>query len=66
MKLMSNHARSRRLDDLGSREIKLGTKNPVPEAAGNTKAVLVVGEMMLQVILLEFSVVQRKARGKRY
>jgi len=42
-----------RLHDLGLSHIELGAKHPVPEAAGDAEAVLVVGEVVLEVVLLE-------------
>lgn len=39
---------------------QLGAKDAVPEAAGHAKAVLVVHEVMLEVILLELAVVGGK------
>ena len=48
-----------RFDDLRRREFSL--EYPVPEAAGDAKAVLVVREMVLQVVFLEVTVVRRQA-----
>ena len=47
------------LDHLGG--CKFGTKDAVPESTCHAKSVLVVGKVMLQVILLELTVVRRKA-----
>ena len=45
-----------RLDHLGLRwRRQLGAEDAVPEAAGDAEAVLVVGEVVLQVVLLEFA-----------
>ena len=55
-----------RLDDLGLRwRRQLGAEDTVPEAAGDAEAVLVVGEVVLQVVLLEFAPVGWEAgRGR--
>lgn len=50
-----------RLDDLRRTHLELSAKDAVPEAAGNSEAILVVGEVMLQVVLLELLVVWRKS-----
>ena len=48
--------RSGRLKNLGlGRRRQLGAEDAVPEAAGDAEAVLVVGEVVLQVVLLEFA-----------
>lgn len=49
-----------RLDDLGCIHFKLCAKDPVPEAAGDTETILVVGKVMLKVVLLQLLVVGRK------
>lgn len=47
---------SGRLHNLGLRRRRqLGAKDTVPETAGHAEAVLVVGEVVLQVVLLEFA-----------
>lgn len=43
---------SRRLNDLWRRKLKLGSKHLVPKAAGDTKAIFEISEVVLQVILL--------------
>lgn len=48
------------LDDLGRAHLQLGTKNPVPEAAGNAKAVLVVSKVVLKMVLLQLLVPRRE------
>lgn len=48
-----------RLDDLGGSHLKLGAEDAVPEAAGDTETVLVVGEVVRKVVLLELLVVGR-------
>ena len=48
-----------RLNDLGGSHLKLGAKDAVPEAAGDTETVLVVGEVVRKVVLLELLVVGR-------
>lgn len=50
-----------RLQNLGRRKFKLSAKNPVPETAGNTKAVVEIRKVMLEVVLLELLVVRGKA-----
>ena len=53
-------ARQRRLGHLGGfgrGALKLRAKHLVPESAGHAKAVVVVGKVVLQVILLELAVV---------
>lgn len=45
------------LDNFG--HLKLSTKNPVPEATCDSKPVLIIGEVVLEMILLEFSIVRR-------
>lgn len=45
------------LNDLGRRRLQLRTEHTVPETASNTKTVLIVGEMVLQVVLLELLVI---------
>lgn len=50
------------LDNLGRRwSLELSTENDVPEAAGDTKTVVEVGKVMLEVILLELLIVRWKA-----
>ncbi len=55
------HHSSCRFDELWRGEGKLCLEDAVPEPAGHTEAVLVVGEVMLKVISLEFAVIPRKA-----
>ena len=56
---------SGRLDHFGLRwRRQLGTEDTVPEAAGDAEAVLVVGEVVLQVVLLEFAPVGWEAGRK--
>lgn len=50
----------RRLDHLRRRERELRVEHTVPELARDAEPVLVVGEVVLQVILLELAVVRRK------
>lgn len=50
--------RSSRLEHLGRRQF--GLEDPVPEAAGHAEAVLVVGKVVLQMILLELAPVRGK------
>lgn len=47
------------LQDLGRRDLQLSTEDAVPETAGDAKAVLVVGKVVLQVVFLELLVVVR-------
>lgn len=49
----------RRLDDVWGR--KLSLEDAVPEATGHTKAVLVIGKMVLQVVLLQVAPVRGEA-----
>lgn len=56
----------RRLHHLRHRRRRqLGPEDSVPESAGNTEAVLVVHEVVLEVILLQLAVVEREATGIR-
>lgn len=41
--------------------LQLGAKDSIPETARDAKAVLIVGEMMLEVVLLELAIVRRQA-----
>lgn len=43
------------------RSLKLSAKNHIPEAAGDTEAIVKVSEVVLKVILLELLIVERKA-----
>jgi hypothetical protein len=45
------------LDDLGWTHLKFSAKDTIPKAARNTKSVLVVGKVVLEVVLLELLVV---------
>jgi len=50
------------LDNLGWRwSLELSAEDYIPEAAGDTKTIVKVGEVMLEVILLELLVVRWKA-----
>jgi hypothetical protein len=49
------------LDDLGWTHLKFSAKDAIPKAARNTESVLVVGEVMLEVVLLELLVVWRQS-----
>jgi hypothetical protein len=49
------------LDDLCRAHLELCAKNPVPEAACDAKAILVVGKVVLEMILLQFLVVCRES-----
>jgi hypothetical protein len=40
-------------NDLGLAHIQLRAEHPVPEATGNAEAVLIVGEVVLQVVFLQ-------------
>lgn len=44
--------------------LKFGTEDTIPESAGDAKAVLKISVMVLEVVLLQFLVVHRKAREK--
>lgn len=48
------------LDDLGRAHVEFCAKDPIPEAACYTEAVLVVSEMVLEMVLLELLVVRRE------
>jgi hypothetical protein len=50
---------SRSLDDLRWTHLQLCAKHPVPEAACNTKPILVVSKVVLEMVLLELLVVRR-------
>lgn len=41
---------------------KLRSKDSIPESTGDTKSILIVHEVMLEVILLELAIVQRETR----
>lgn len=47
---------------LGGRSLQLGAKHPVPESTGDTESIFEISVVVLQVVLLEFLVVQRKAK----
>lgn len=47
---------------LGWRGFEFGAKHPVPEATCDTKAVFIVGKVVLKVILLERLIVSGQAR----
>lgn len=49
------------LPSLGSWCFQLSPENSVPESAGHAESVLKVSVMVLEVVLLELLVVQRKA-----
>lgn len=44
------------------RSLKYSAKNHVPEAAGDTEAIVKVSEVVLKVIFLELFIVERKAK----
>jgi|SRR5690242_5511167 len=44
------------LDDLRRAHLQLSTKHPIPEAAGNAEAVLIISKMVLEMVLLELLV----------
>ena len=48
------------LNDLGCAHIKFRPKHPVPKAACDTEAILVVGKVVLEVVLLQLLVVLGK------
>lgn len=48
------------LNLLGSR-CKLGAKDDIPEPTSNSKAIFIVHEMVLEVVLLQFSPVRRQS-----
>jgi hypothetical protein len=51
---------SRSLEDLGLAHLQLCAKHPVPEAARDAKAVLVVRKVVLEMVLLKLLVVWRQ------
>lgn len=44
----------------GRPHLNLGAKHPIPEPARDSKAILVVSKVVLEVVLLELLVVRRK------
>lgn len=48
------------LDDLRWTHLQLSTKHPVPKAASNAEAVLVISKVVLEMVLLELLVPRRK------
>jgi hypothetical protein len=48
------------LATLSSRGFQFSTEDTVPESAGDTEAVLEISVMVLEMVLLQFLVVQRK------
>lgn len=50
------------LEDLGWRQLRV--KDAIPEAAGDTKAILVISKVVLEVVLLQFSPVCWKTIGQ--
>ena len=48
------------LHDLGWAHLQLGTEDAVPETASDAKAILIVGKMVLEMVLLELLVPGRK------
>jgi hypothetical protein len=56
------HQHLQRFDDLGWGHGELGLEHPVPETAGDTEAVLVIGKMVCQVVFLQLTPVSREAR----
>ena len=55
MRVMKTCQTSGSFDDFGW--LEFGTEHPVPETAGYSKSILVVGEMVLQVVLLELTII---------
>jgi hypothetical protein len=55
--------RSSRLDDFRPLGKQLGLEDPVPETRGHAEAVLVVGEVVREVVLLEGLVPRGKSEG---
>lgn len=57
----------RRLDDFrGWRRRQLCAKHSIPEAAGDAEAILVVHEVVLEVVLLQFLVEGRQPVACQY
>jgi len=52
---------SGRLHDLGWAHLELRAEDSVPEAAGHAEAILIVGEVVLEMVLLELLVVGRES-----
>src|SRR4051812_2735790 len=53
-----------RLDNFRLRHFQLGVENPIPETACNTKSILVIGKVVLEVVLLECAVPCRETDGR--
>jgi hypothetical protein len=51
------------LDDLGWAHLKFSAKDTIPKAARDTKSVLVVGKVVLEMVLLELLVVRGQPAG---
>lgn len=51
------------LQDLGIGQSKLSTKHPIPESAGDTITVVVIGEMVFKMVLLERLIERWKPGG---
>lgn len=49
------------LGALWRRSLQFGAKHPIPEPTSDTKAILEIGIVVLQVVLLQFLVVEWKA-----
>lgn len=50
-----------RLDNFGGWQ--LGIENPIPESTRDSKSVLIVGEVMLEVVFLELAVIRRQTNS---
>jgi hypothetical protein len=50
-----------RLDHLGRAHLQLRTKDPIPKAACDAKALLVIRKVVLEVVFLELLVVWRQS-----
>jgi hypothetical protein len=50
-----------RLDHLGRAHLQLRTKDPIPKAACDAKALLVIRKVVLEVVFLELLVVGGKS-----
>jgi hypothetical protein len=48
----------RTFDNSGARKLQFCAEYPVPESVGDSKSVLIVGKVMLEMILFEFSIMQ--------
>ena len=54
-----------RLDDLGLGTLQFRVEDPIPETAADTKAVLVVGKVVLEMMLLQSTVPWRETGSVR-